>query len=139
MWKLKVAEGLGPCLYSTNNFVDRQIWELNPDVGTSEEREAFEKARDDYQKNKSRVRLGGDVLMRLQVVLTISWGGGRGRLAARSPTDLFLGMIIMGLTACCRRVILLVVTLGDCNSVVFECYSVLGGVEVAVNNGEWIC
>ncbi|KAF7150382.1 hypothetical protein RHSIM_Rhsim02G0210200 [Rhododendron simsii] len=67
MWKLKVAEGRGPWLYSINNFVGRQIWEFDPDAGTPEEREAVEKARDDYQKNKSRVRAGGDVLMRLQI------------------------------------------------------------------------
>ncbi|KAF7112458.1 hypothetical protein RHSIM_RhsimUnG0227200 [Rhododendron simsii] len=40
---------------------------FDPDAGTPEEREAVEKARDDYQKNKSQVRAGGDVLMRLQV------------------------------------------------------------------------
>ncbi|KAI8569202.1 hypothetical protein RHMOL_Rhmol02G0260700 [Rhododendron molle] len=67
MWKLKVAEGQGPWLYSTNNFVGRQIWEFDPDAGTLEEREAVERARDDYQKNRSRVRPSGDVLMRMQL------------------------------------------------------------------------
>ncbi|XP_058203430.1 dammarenediol II synthase-like [Rhododendron vialii] len=67
MWKLKVAEGQGPWLYSTNNFVGRQIWEFDPDAGTPEEREAVEKARDDYRKNRSRVRPSGDVLMRMQL------------------------------------------------------------------------
>ncbi|KAG5562962.1 hypothetical protein RHGRI_005636 [Rhododendron griersonianum] len=67
MWKLKVAEGQGPWLNSTNNFVGRQIWEFDPDAGTPEEREAVEEARDDYRKNRSRVRPSGDVLMRIQL------------------------------------------------------------------------
>lgn len=67
MWKLKVAEGQGPWLYSTNNFVGRQIWEFDPDAGTPEEREAVEKARDDYRKNRSPGHPCGDVLMRMQV------------------------------------------------------------------------
>ncbi|KAF7149952.1 hypothetical protein RHSIM_Rhsim02G0211000 [Rhododendron simsii] len=67
MWKLKVAEGQGPLLYSTNNFVGRQIWEFDPDAGTPEEREAIEKARDDYRKNRYRVHPCGDVLMRMQL------------------------------------------------------------------------
>ncbi|KAF7150058.1 hypothetical protein RHSIM_Rhsim02G0209500 [Rhododendron simsii] len=69
MWKLKVAEGQGPWLNSTNNFVGRQIWEFDPDAGTPEEREAVEKARDDYRKNRSRVHPSGDVLMRIQPFL----------------------------------------------------------------------
>ncbi|XP_058203414.1 dammarenediol II synthase-like [Rhododendron vialii] len=67
MWKLKVAEGQGPWLYSTNNFVGRQIWEFDPDAGTSEEREAIEKARDGFRKNRSQVHGCGDVLMRMQL------------------------------------------------------------------------
>ncbi|XP_058203406.1 dammarenediol II synthase-like [Rhododendron vialii] len=67
MWKLKVAEGKGPWLNSTNNFVGRQIWEFDPDAGTPEEREEVEKAQDDYRKNRSRVRPSGDVLMRIQL------------------------------------------------------------------------
>ncbi|KAI8569245.1 hypothetical protein RHMOL_Rhmol02G0263500 [Rhododendron molle] len=67
MWKLKVAEGQGPWLCSTNNFIGRQIWEFDSDAGTPEEREAVAKARDDYQKNRSRVHPSGDVLMRMQL------------------------------------------------------------------------
>ncbi|KAF7116952.1 hypothetical protein RHSIM_RhsimUnG0010000 [Rhododendron simsii] len=69
MWKLKVAEGQGPWLNSTNNFVGRQIWEFDSDAGTPEEREAVEKARDDYRKNRYRVCPSGDVLMRIQPFL----------------------------------------------------------------------
>lgn len=70
MWKLKIAEGNGPYLYSTNNFVGRQIWEYDPNAGTPQEREAFEKARQEYRNNKKKgVRPCGDLLMRMQVIL----------------------------------------------------------------------
>ncbi|GFY80639.1 camelliol C synthase 1 [Actinidia rufa] len=52
MWKLKVAEGNGPYLYSTNNYAGRQIWEFDPEAGTPEERAAVEEAREDYKKLK---------------------------------------------------------------------------------------
>ncbi|GFS43140.1 camelliol C synthase 1 [Actinidia rufa] len=50
MWKLKVAEGNGPYLYSTNNYAGRQIWEFDPEAGTPEERAAVEEARETYKK-----------------------------------------------------------------------------------------
>ena len=70
MWRLKVAEGGGPYepyLYSTNNFVGRQIWEFDPSYGTTEERAKVEKARELFTLNRSRVKPSGDVLQRLQV------------------------------------------------------------------------
>ncbi|XP_059665451.1 dammarenediol II synthase-like isoform X2 [Cornus florida] len=70
MWKLKVAEGHGPWLYSTNNFVGRQIWEFDPEAGTPEERAEVEKAREDYIKNRgnqSGAEPCGDVIMRMQL------------------------------------------------------------------------
>lgn len=69
MWKLKIAEGNGPYLYSTNNFVGRQIWEFEPNAGTPEEREEVEKARDYYLNNRRQgVHPCGDMLMRMQVI-----------------------------------------------------------------------
>nr|AHF49822.1 bAS [Maesa lanceolata] len=71
MWRLKVAEGGGPYepyLYSTNNFVGRQIWEFNPDYGTPEERDEVEKARTHFTENRSRVKPSGDVLLRLHLL-----------------------------------------------------------------------
>ncbi|KAF8413572.1 hypothetical protein HHK36_001563 [Tetracentron sinense] len=68
MWKLKIAEGHGPWLFSTNNFVGRQFWEYDPDPGTPEERAQVEKAREEYTRNRIQVKPCGDVLMRLQLI-----------------------------------------------------------------------
>ncbi|KAK2965253.1 hypothetical protein RJ640_015751, partial [Escallonia rubra] len=69
MWKLKIAEGQGPYLYSTNNFVGRQIWEFDPEAGTPEEREEVEKAREYYENNRRKgVHPCGDMLMRMQLI-----------------------------------------------------------------------
>lgn len=70
MWKLKIAEGNGPYLYSTNNFVGRQIWEYDPNAGTPQEREAFQKVKQEYRNNKKNGdRACGDLLMRMQVTV----------------------------------------------------------------------
>lgn len=69
MWKLKIAEGGKPYLYSTNNYVGRQIWEFEPDAGTPEEREEVEKAQDFFKNNRVKgVHPCGDLLMRMQVI-----------------------------------------------------------------------
>ncbi|XP_010245750.1 PREDICTED: beta-amyrin synthase-like isoform X2 [Nelumbo nucifera] len=68
MWRLKIAQGGGPYMYSTNNYVGRQTWEFNPDYGTSEERAEVEKARDEFTKNRHCVKPSGDVLLRLQLL-----------------------------------------------------------------------
>ena len=67
MWKLKVAEGHGPWLYSLNNFVGRQIWEFDPEAGTPEEREEVRKVQENFTKNRFRYKPNGDLLMRMQV------------------------------------------------------------------------
>ncbi|KAL1834017.1 dammarenediol II synthase-like [Daucus carota subsp. sativus] len=70
MWKLQIAEGGKPYLYSTNNFVGRQIWEFDPNAGTPEEREEVEKAREIFKINCSTkgVHPCGDLLMRMQLI-----------------------------------------------------------------------
>lgn len=72
MWRLKVAEGHGPYLYSTNNFVGRQIWEYDENAGTPEEREAqrrdFQQARDDWTEGRKKgFHSCGDLFLRLQL------------------------------------------------------------------------
>lgn len=70
MWRLKVAEGGGPYepyLYSTNNFVGRQIWEFDPDYGTPEEHAQVENARQLFTLNRSRVKPNADLLLQFQV------------------------------------------------------------------------
>lgn len=71
MWKLKIADGGGTFseyLYSTNNFIGRQTWEFDPDAGTLEEREEVEKARQEFYRNRFKVKPCGDVLLRLQML-----------------------------------------------------------------------
>ncbi|XP_071936529.1 beta-amyrin synthase 2-like isoform X2 [Coffea arabica] len=68
MWKLKVAEGHGPWLFSTNNFLGRRTWEFDPDYGTPQEREQVEEARRDYTKNQFRAKPSGDVLKQMQLI-----------------------------------------------------------------------
>ncbi|CAI9093685.1 OLC1v1029244C2 [Oldenlandia corymbosa var. corymbosa] len=68
MWRLKIAEGDGnnPYLYSTNNFVGRQIWEFDADAGTPEELEEVENARLRFWNNRHHVKPNSDLLWRMQ-------------------------------------------------------------------------
>ncbi|KAK2971630.1 hypothetical protein RJ640_003450 [Escallonia rubra] len=96
MWRLKIAEGQGPWLSSTNNFVGRQTWEYDPDAGTPEEREEVEKAREEYMKNRKRGihHPSGDLLMRMQVNLTLDYCG--------NQSDIFSENHLLGsLLSCC--------------------------------------
>ena len=68
MWKLKIADGGNdPYIYSTNNFVGRQIWEFDTEAGTPEERAEVEEARQNFYKNRYEVKPSGDLLWRMQV------------------------------------------------------------------------
>ncbi|KAM3216265.1 hypothetical protein P3L10_025706 [Capsicum annuum] len=67
MWKLKIAKGEdGPYLYSTNNYVGRQIWEFDPSAGTIEERAEIEEARQQFWNNRYKVKPSSDLLWRMQ-------------------------------------------------------------------------
>ncbi|XP_062155606.1 beta-amyrin synthase-like isoform X3 [Alnus glutinosa] len=67
MWRLKIGEGANnPYLFSTNNFVGRQIWEFDPNAGTPEERAEVEDARQHFSDNRHNNRNSSDLLWRLQ-------------------------------------------------------------------------
>ncbi|KAK9017680.1 hypothetical protein V6N11_000688 [Hibiscus sabdariffa] len=69
MWKLKFAEGGNPWLRTVDNHVGRQIWECDPDLGSSEELIEIEKARLNFTNNRLKTKHSSDLLM--PEVLTI--------------------------------------------------------------------
>ncbi|GMN63111.1 hypothetical protein TIFTF001_032187 [Ficus carica] len=70
MWRLKIGDGGNdPYIFSTNNFVGRQIWEFDPDAGTPEERATVEDARLNFVKHHRQVkRPSSDLLWRMQLL-----------------------------------------------------------------------
>ncbi|KAK7359690.1 hypothetical protein VNO77_01653 [Canavalia gladiata] len=67
MWRLKIAYGGNdPHIFSLNNFVGRQIWEFDPNGGSTEERAQVEAARQDFFHNRFKVKACGDRLWRFQ-------------------------------------------------------------------------
>nr|UJH94069.1 2,3-oxidosqualene cyclase 8 [Celastrus orbiculatus] len=69
MWRLKIGDEGGKenhHLFSTNNFVGRQIWVYDPDAGTPEERAEVEAARDNFYRNRYHVKPNSDLLWRMQ-------------------------------------------------------------------------
>nr|XP_010313621.1 delta-amyrin synthase isoform X1 [Solanum lycopersicum]XP_010313622.1 delta-amyrin synthase isoform X1 [Solanum lycopersicum] len=67
MWKLKIAKGQDDrYLYSTNNYIGRQIWEFDPNAGTIEEQAKIEEARQHYWNNRYKVKPNSDLLWRMQ-------------------------------------------------------------------------
>ncbi|XP_011009932.1 PREDICTED: beta-amyrin synthase-like isoform X1 [Populus euphratica] len=68
MWKLEVAEGDGPWLFSTNKFVGRQIWRFEPNAWTPEEQAQVEMAREKFRLNRFYTKASGDVLKNFQLI-----------------------------------------------------------------------
>ncbi|XP_015581645.1 lupeol synthase-like isoform X1 [Ricinus communis] len=69
MWRLKIAEGGNdPHIYSTNNFLGRQIWEFDPDAGAPEERAQVEEARQHFWNNRFQVKPSSDLLWQFQIL-----------------------------------------------------------------------
>ncbi|OMO52906.1 Prenyltransferase/squalene oxidase [Corchorus capsularis] len=68
MWRLKVGEGNenDPYIWSTNNYLGRQIWEFDPNAGTPEERAEVEAARENFYKNRFKVHPDSDLLWQFQ-------------------------------------------------------------------------
>ncbi|KAG1358657.1 putative Cycloartenol synthase [Cocos nucifera] len=66
MWRLKIAEGDNPMLRTVNNFVGRQKWEFDPNLGTPEELAKVEEARENYRKHRFEIKHNADLIMRIQ-------------------------------------------------------------------------
>ncbi|KAF7844818.1 beta-amyrin synthase [Senna tora] len=67
MWRVKIGEGgSDPYIFSTNNFVGRQIWEFEAQEGTEEEKAQVEAARKNFYNNRFHFKPCADLLWRFQ-------------------------------------------------------------------------
>ncbi|KAK4352553.1 hypothetical protein RND71_028071 [Anisodus tanguticus] len=67
MWKLKIAEGGNPWLRTTNNYVGREVWEFDPNLGSPEDRAEIDKFRDYFSKHRLEQKHSADLIMRYQL------------------------------------------------------------------------
>ena len=67
MWKLKISEGGGPWLETTNGHYGRQHWEFDDQAGTVDEQAQIEKVREEFKLNRFHSKQSSDLLMRMQV------------------------------------------------------------------------
>ncbi|WCJ27411.1 Lupeol synthase [Euphorbia peplus] len=66
MWKLEVANGDdNPLLFSTNNFVGRQVWKFHRDVAIPDE---LQIARDNFTRNRFQVKASSDHFKNFQLI-----------------------------------------------------------------------
>ncbi|CAN1340500.1 Lupeol synthase [Linum perenne] len=67
MWKLKIAEGGGELLSTTNGHIGRQHWEFDPNAGTPQEIAAVENIRQRFTHHRFSIKQSADLLMRMQL------------------------------------------------------------------------
>ncbi|WRX26499.1 Squalene cyclase [Theobroma cacao] len=68
MWKLAIAEGVGPWLFTTNKFMGRQVWKFDAGSGTSEERALIENFRQNFSLHRHHVKASSDMLKNFQLI-----------------------------------------------------------------------
>nr|QZP11051.1 oxidosqualene cyclase 6 [Euphorbia tirucalli] len=69
MWKLEVADGSeNPLLFTTNNFVGRQIWKFHPHVGSTAELQQIQTARENFSRNRFQVKASSDLFKNFQLI-----------------------------------------------------------------------
>jgi len=69
MWRLRIGAKAkdNTHLFTTNNYVGRQIWEFDANAGSPEELAEVEEARRNFSNNRSRFKASADLLWRMQV------------------------------------------------------------------------
>ncbi|KAB2060807.1 hypothetical protein ES319_A10G044200v1 [Gossypium barbadense] len=70
MWKLEIAEGNGPWLLSTNNFVGRQIWKFDNEASSISKGQGTQTQyfQPNFNSHRHRVRPSSDMLKNFQLI-----------------------------------------------------------------------
>ncbi|CAB78576.1 lupeol synthase like protein [Arabidopsis thaliana] len=68
MWRLRIGAKAGndTHLFTTNNYVGRQIWEFDANAGSPQELAEVEEARRNFSNNRSHYKASADLLWRMQ-------------------------------------------------------------------------